>query len=238
MKDDFQAVYFADLIAHQADVLGEKTYIHFDAPSEKPKHTIKAGAITNLIYTSGTTGLPKGVVGRNRPGIGMYFQFTASLMINQDSDILYTCLPLFHANALFLTAGWSMGGGVTFGLDRKTDSVRRRGENISSWEVENIVEKHTDVARCAAFGTPSELGEDDVMIWVEPKQGAALDLKELIHHCVEHMAYFMVPRYIDVVDEIPQTGTLRVMKAEMKKKGVTDRTWDREKEMPDLKRNK
>ena len=48
------------------------------------------------------------------------------------------------------------------------------------------------------------------------------------------MAYFMVPRYIDVVDEIPRTGTHRVKKAELKKRGVTERTWDREKEMPDL----
>jgi crotonobetaine/carnitine-CoA ligase len=120
-------------------------------------------------------------------------------------------------------------------VDRKTDSMRRRGENISSWEVENIVEKYPDVAECAAFGVPSELGEDDVMIWVKPRQGAELDLEALMRHCAENMAYFMTPRYVDVVDEIPRTGTLRVTKGDMKKRGVTDRTWDREKEMPDLK---
>ena len=116
--------------------------------------------------------------------------------------------------------------------------MRRRGENISSWEVENIVEKYEDVARCAAFGVPSELGEDEVMIRVEPKKGVTLDIKDLMKFCAEKMAYFMVPRYVDVVDEVPQTGTLRVMKAEMKKTGVTERTWDREKEMPDLKLKK
>jgi crotonobetaine/carnitine-CoA ligase len=124
--------------------------------------------------------------------------------------------------------------GNLFFVDRKTDSMRRRGENISSFEVENMIEKHPDVAECAAFGVPSELGEHDVMIWVKPKPGADLDLGDLIGHCSETMARFMIPRYIDVVEDIPRTGTLRVQKADLKKRGVTDRTWDREKEMPEL----
>jgi crotonobetaine/carnitine-CoA ligase len=125
--------------------------------------------------------------------------------------------------------------GNLYFVDRKSDCMRRRGENISSFEVENIIEKHPHVAECAAFGVPSELGEDDVMVWVKPKAGADLDLRDLMQHCAANMAYFMVPRYADVVDDIPRTGTLRVQKAKMKKQGVTDRTWDREKEMPDLK---
>ena len=88
---------------------------------------------------------------------------------------------------------------------------------------------------CAAVGVPSELGEDEVMIWVKPIENKTIDLKALIHHCVDNMAYFMVPRFIDIVDAIPTTGTLRAQKAAMKKQGVTERTWDREKEMPDLK---
>jgi crotonobetaine/carnitine-CoA ligase len=114
--------------------------------------------------------------------------------------------------------------------------MRRRGENISSWEVENVVEKHPAVAECAAFGVPSDLGEDEVMIWVKRATGATeLDLKDLMRHCADNMAYFMVPRYVDVVDDVPRTGTLRVQKADMKKQAVTDRTWDREREMPELK---
>jgi crotonobetaine/carnitine-CoA ligase len=137
-----------------------------------------------------------------------------------------------HSGDLFYT---DEGNNLYF-VDRKTDSMRRRGENISSWEVENVVEKHATVAECAAFGVPSDLGEDDVMIWVKRAPGAAeLDLKDLMRHCAETMAYFMVPRYVDVVDDIPRTGTLRVQKADMKKRGVTERTWDREKEMPELK---
>ena len=128
--------------------------------------------------------------------------------------------------------------GYLYFVDRKTDSMRRRGENISSFEVENIVEKHPAVAECAAFGVPSELGEDEVMIWVKPWEGLELDPRDVIQHCADNMAYFMVPRYIDVVDDIPRTGTFRVQKANMKKQGVTGRTWDREKEMPDLKLKK
>lgn len=130
---------------------------------------------------------------------------------------------------------WEDEKGNLYFADRKTDSMRRRGENISSFEVENIIEKHSGVEICAAFGVPSELGEDDVMIWVKPREGVELDLKDIIKHCADNMAYFMVPRYIDIVDHIPRTETLRVMKTDLKKRGVTDRTWDREKQMPDLK---
>jgi len=125
--------------------------------------------------------------------------------------------------------------GNLYFVDRKEDFIRRRGENISSFEVESVVEKYPGVAECAAFGVRSELGEDEVMIWVKPKAGVQLDLKDLIRYCAANMAYFMVPRYIDVVDEIPRTETLRAIKREMKARGVTERTWDREKEMPDLK---
>jgi crotonobetaine/carnitine-CoA ligase len=151
-----------------------------------------------------------------------------------------------HREPLLIGAGWLHSGdlfyadkdGYLYFVDRKTDSMRRRGENISSFEVENIVEKHPAVAECAAFGVPSELGEDDVMIWVKPQEGVELDLKGLIHHCADNMAYFMVPRYIDVVNQIPRTGAFRVQKTNMKRQGVTDRTWDREREMPDLKLRK
>ena len=136
-----------------------------------------------------------------------------------------------HSGDLFYTDGESN----LYFVDRKSDFMRRRGENISSFEVESIVEKHPAVAECAAFGVPSELGEDEVMLWVTVKPGMDLDLKDLIRHCAENMAYFMVPRYVDVVDEIPRTETMRVQKGDMKKRGTTERTWDREKEMPDLK---
>ncbi|MFO7962568.1 MAG: AMP-binding protein [Desulfobacterales bacterium] len=128
--------------------------------------------------------------------------------------------------------------GNLYFVDRKTDSMRRRGENISSFEVESLIEKHPAVAECAAFGVPSDLGEDDVMIWVRPKADSRLDVRDLIRYCADNMAYFMVPRFVDVVEEIPKTETLRFKKNELKSRGVTELTWDREKEMPDFKPEK
>ena len=177
----------------------------------------------------------------NEVGQGETGEFTVRIMDKESQGVEYYKNP--EASADKIRGEWLCSGDLMYAdadgnlyfVDRKTDSMRRRGENISSYEIENVVCKHPGVAGCAAFGVPSELGEDEVMIWVKPATGAALDLEDLMRYCIEHMAHFMVPRYVDVVDDIPQTGTLRVQKADMKKRGVTDRTWDRDVEMPDLK---
>jgi crotonobetaine/carnitine-CoA ligase len=85
--------------------------------------------------------------------------------------------------------------GNLYFVDRKTDSLRRRGENISSWEVEREINAHPAVLESAVFGVPSDLGEDEVMAVVVLKPGAELEPEELIGHCQERMAKFMVPRY-------------------------------------------
>lgn len=133
--------------------------------------------------------------------------------------------------------GWFVTGdmayrdpdGNFFFADRKTDSMRRRGENISSYEVEKIVNQHPAVLESGAFGVPSELGEDDVMVAVVLRPGHTLDPAELIGFCEPRMAKFMVPRYIDFRESLPKTETHRVQKAILKKQGVTATTWDREK---------
>jgi crotonobetaine/carnitine-CoA ligase len=113
--------------------------------------------------------------------------------------------------------------------DRKTDSLRRRGENISSWEVEREINAHPAVLECAVFGVPSELGEDEVMAVVVPRPGRSLTPEQLIEHCQERMARFMLPRYLELRDELPKTGTLRVQKSLLKREGVGPNTWDRER---------
>lgn len=122
--------------------------------------------------------------------------------------------------------------GNVFFADRKTDSMRRRGENISSWEVERELNAHPAVLESAAFGVPSELGEDDVMVVVVLKDGQQVTPEALIAHCEARMAKFMVPRYIEVRAELPKTGTHRVQKSELKRQGVTSATWDRERAVP------
>jgi crotonobetaine/carnitine-CoA ligase len=119
--------------------------------------------------------------------------------------------------------------GFFFFADRKTDSIRRRGENISSFEVEKIINQHPAVLESAAFGVPSELSEDDVMVAVVCRPGARVNPEELVAFCTERMARFMVPRYIEFRDVIPKTETHRVQKTLLKRTGVTANTWDREK---------
>jgi crotonobetaine/carnitine-CoA ligase len=118
--------------------------------------------------------------------------------------------------------------GNLYFVDRKTDSLRRRGENISSWEVEREINKHPAVLESAVFGVPSELGEDDVKVVVVLKEGAQLAPRDLITHCEEHMAKFMVPRYVEFRDSLPKTETHRIQKSVLKKEGVGTQTWDRE----------
>ena len=120
------------------------------------------------------------------------------------------------------------GGGHLYFVDRKTDSLRRRGENISSWEVEREIDRHPAVLESAVFGVPSDLGEDEVMAVVVLQEGATLPAEDLIRHCEEQMARFMVPRYIEFRDALPKTGTHRIQKSVLKREGVGPETWDRE----------
>jgi crotonobetaine/carnitine-CoA ligase len=118
-------------------------------------------------------------------------------------------------------------GWFTF-LDRKKDSIRRRGENISSWEVEQVMLAHPDVATAAAVPVPSELGEDEVMACVVARAGATIDPAELISFCEPRMAKFAVPRYVQVLDELPMTPNGKIQKIVLRERGVTEATWDRE----------
>ncbi len=119
--------------------------------------------------------------------------------------------------------------GWLYFVDRKTDSLRRRGENISSWEVEREINAHPAVLESAVFGVPSELGEDDVMAVVVPKEGASLTEPELVAFLEGRVAKFMVPRYVELRDALPKTETHRVQKGALKRQGVGPATWDRER---------
>jgi len=113
-------------------------------------------------------------------------------------------------------------------VDRMKDAIRRRGENISSFEVETEVLAHPAVNECAAVAVRSEVSEDEVMVVVAPVPGATVDAAELVQFLIPRMAHFMVPRYVRVVDALPKTPTQKVRKTELRSDGVTDDTWDRE----------
>lgn len=95
---------------------------------------------------------------------------------------------------------------------RLKDAVRRRGENVSAWEVERIVNEHPVVADSALVGVPSEMGEDDLKLFVRRREGAEVDLHSLFAWCYERLAYYQVPRFFELVDELPYGPTQRVRK--------------------------
>jgi crotonobetaine/carnitine-CoA ligase len=120
------------------------------------------------------------------------------------------------------------GDGNLFFVDRKKDAIRRRGENISSFEVERAVLAHAAVAACAAVAVPSPLGEDDVKVCVVLKPDTELDATDLMDHCVAGMPYFAVPRYVEFVTALPLNAVGRVQKFRLREQPVTEATWDRE----------
>jgi carnitine-CoA ligase len=114
-------------------------------------------------------------------------------------------------------------------LDRVKDSLRRRGENVSSVEVETVVTQHPAVSEAAAIGVPSALGEDDILLVVALQPAAALDYVELLDFCGARMPYFCVPRFVEIVDELPKNVIGRIRKDLLRARGLKPDTWDREK---------
>lgn len=128
--------------------------------------------------------------------------------------------------------GWLLTGdlgrmdedGYIFYAGRKKEMLRRRGINISAWEVEQVVNKHAAVAESALVGVPSELGEDELKIFVKLVDGAAFDPMELVTFCETRMPYYQVPRYVAVIEEFPKTPTQRIRKKELSR--GTEGAWD------------
>ncbi|OPZ43706.1 MAG: Long-chain-fatty-acid--CoA ligase [Actinobacteria bacterium ADurb.BinA094] len=113
-------------------------------------------------------------------------------------------------------------------VDRLKDAIRRRGENVSSYEVEQVLLSHPSIAAAAVFPVGSELAEDEVMAAVVPEAGAVLDPVELVRFCETRMPHFAVPRYVDLVDDLPRTENGKVRKVALRERGVGPSTWDRE----------
>jgi carnitine-CoA ligase len=116
--------------------------------------------------------------------------------------------------------------GQVFFVDRKKDALRRRGENVSSMEVETYLLEHADIAQAAIVSVPSEHLEDDIKAVVVLSPGAAFDPEALLHDLYDRLPYFMVPRYYEAIDELPLTPSGKVAKVELRKRGVSAETWD------------
>ncbi len=118
--------------------------------------------------------------------------------------------------------------GNYFFVDRMKDAIRRRGENISSFEVETEILMHPDIRECAVVAVPSESSEDEVLAIVAARDGRSLDPEHLHEFLCDRLAHFMVPRYIRVLESLPRTPTEKVEKHVLRAQGITADCWDRE----------
>lgn len=111
-------------------------------------------------------------------------------------------------------------------IDRRKDAIRKSGENVSSFEVEMQLSAHEHIAECAAVAVPADSVEDEIKVFLVPVQGTEIDLEDVVRFAARSMPRFMVPRYLEVVSDLPKTPTLRVQKAQLRKRPRTNE-WDR-----------
>jgi carnitine-CoA ligase len=203
--------------------------------------------ISSPIITGPTPSLP-GTCGRARPGVEV------RLLDDNDCEVApgevgefcvrtdspwamnhgYYKMP--EATARAWRNGWFHTGdagkrdeeGNFFFVDRFKDAVRRRGEYISSLELETEINVHPAVATSAVVGVPAEHGEEEVLAALVAAPGAEIDVLELTEFLRERVPHFMVPRYLRIVGELPMTPTAKVRKNVLRDEGVTADTWDRE----------
>jgi crotonobetaine/carnitine-CoA ligase len=165
------------------------------------------------------TGTVGEIVARCRQPYAMFDEYTAM----PEATVAAFRNQWFHTG----DRAWMDADGYVFYVDRMKDCIRRRGENISSWEVERTIASHPAVAEVAVIGVPSELTEEEVMAVIVPKQGLTIDPVHLLDHCQERLPRFAVPRYVKWTTELPKTPSQRVEKYRLRDDGLTDDVWDR-----------
>ena len=119
-------------------------------------------------------------------------------------------------------------GQIAF-VDRKKDALRRRGENISSAELEAAITLHPKIADAAVHAVKSPMTEDDVKACVVLVEGATTTPEELFQFFRDQLPYFAMPRYVELLDELPRTAVGRVLKYVLREKPIDDNVWDFEK---------
>jgi carnitine-CoA ligase len=145
---------------------------------------------------------------------------------NNDSATLRTMRNLwFHTG----DHGHRDEDGFYFFRVRESDSIRRRGENISAWEIEQVLALHPDLAESAAYGVASPIGGQEVMVAIVCKPGSSVTPEEVLDFCQDKMPHFAVPRYVRFADALPKSHAQRILKHELKAEGTeADGVWDRE----------
>jgi carnitine-CoA ligase len=224
-----------------------------DVPGFARRFGVEVRSVYNMselcmpVFTGPTPDIP-GVAGRVRPGVevrlvddndcevphGTVGEFVVRSETPWSMNHGYYKMP--EATARAWRNGWFHTGdfgrrdedGNFWFVDRKKDAVRRRGEFVSSLELEIELCVHPAVSTAAILGIPNEYAEEDVMAVLKPAEGATIDPAELVEWLRPRVAHFMVPRYIRVMEELPMTPTEKVRKVVLREEGVTPDTWDRE----------
>src|SRR5262249_7002078 len=120
------------------------------------------------------------------------------------------------------------GQGYLYFEDRLSDSIRRRGENVSAQELEELVQTHPDLVEATAIGVPSELTEEDIKVAAIPRPGARLEAPTLARWLAERLPRYMTVRYVELVEDFPRTDTQKVRKTALRARWRTAGTWDAE----------
>lgn len=143
--------------------------------------------------------------------------------LNKPLETIETYRNLWHHSG---DLGYLDSDGWLHFLDRKKDSIRRMGENVSSFELEALVSKHPDIAECAAIPVNSDLGEDEIKMCVVLRPGAEISMEAVYQFCVATLPRFMIPRYIEVLGELPKTPSQKVEKYKLKAISGQPDLWD------------
>lgn len=206
-----------------------------DEPSEKAGSAGRPRAHVSLtILDDDDNALEPGEVGEiavrpMAPGIMMdgYFRMP------EETLSTYSTL-WFHTG----DRGYLDEDGYLYFVDRKKDAIRRRGENISAYELEMIVCSHDSIREAAAVAVPSALGEDDVLVFVVMEEDHDFEPEKIIRFCDENLPYFMVPRYLEPVSALPKTSSEKIEKYKLREMAVDrmKQLWDREAHDIKLKR--
>ena len=128
--------------------------------------------------------------------------------------------------------------GYHYFIDRKKFMIRIAGENVSAFEVEAVVNSHPLIAESAVVPVPDTLREEEIKAFVKLKEGVAkIDYEDLLIFCADRLAYFKLPRYIEVIEDFPKTATQRIQKNKLKnmENMRDDHGWDRNTQIPDWK---
>jgi carnitine-CoA ligase len=194
-------------------------------PLDEPRRTGSCGRVIPeyeiRIQDPAGDPLPPGATGEitirsDEPGLVMNEYFA---MPNETREALRG--GWFHTGDL----GYLDADGHLYFVSRSKDVIRRRGENIAATDVDDAVSSHPDVREAAAVGVPSELSDDDVLVFVVLQPGRPADPTAIVEHCRNVLPAFMVPRYVEFVDDLPKTPTQKVERFKLAAR-LTDSTHD------------